>query len=87
MPDHFESLLTGLKTEDRREIATIPEKLVKRALDGDWDGVAELLDGRPGCNQPTLDVAIGRIRRWQIAGIWAARRRINAICRSTCVPL
>lgn len=42
MPDHFESLLTGLKTEDRQEIATIPERFVKRALDGDWDGVAEL---------------------------------------------
>jgi ketosteroid isomerase-like protein len=42
MSNHFESLLAGLKAEDRHEIATIPERFVKRALDGDWDGVAEL---------------------------------------------
>jgi ketosteroid isomerase-like protein len=42
MPSHFESLLGGLSTEDRQEIATIPERFVQRALDGDWDGVAEL---------------------------------------------
>jgi ketosteroid isomerase-like protein len=42
MSNQFESLLIGLKTEDRQEIATIPERFVKRALKGDWDGVAEL---------------------------------------------
>jgi uncharacterized protein (TIGR02246 family) len=42
MSNHFESLLIGLTAEDRQEIATIPERYVKRALDGDWDGVAEL---------------------------------------------
>jgi ketosteroid isomerase-like protein len=42
MPDHFESLLTDLKNEDRQEIATIPERFVKRALADDWHGVAEL---------------------------------------------
>lgn len=42
MANHFESLLTGLRTTDRQEIATIPERFVRRALAGDWDGVAEL---------------------------------------------
>jgi ketosteroid isomerase-like protein len=42
MSSHFESLLPNLKIEDRQEIATIPDRFVKRALGGDWDGVAEL---------------------------------------------
>lgn len=42
MSDHFESLLSGLSPADRKEIPTIPERYVKRALDGDWEGVAEL---------------------------------------------
>lgn len=42
MSNHFESLLAGLSAEDRQEIPTIPEKFVKQALDGDWDGVADL---------------------------------------------
>jgi ketosteroid isomerase-like protein len=42
MSSHFESLLMDLKPGDRQEIATIPERFVKRALNGDWDGVAEL---------------------------------------------
>lgn len=42
MANHFESLLTDLNPADRKEIATIPERFVKRALDGDWQGVAEL---------------------------------------------
>lgn len=42
MSSHFESLLIDLKPEDRKEIPTIPERFVKRILDGDWDGVAEL---------------------------------------------
>lgn len=42
MSSHFESLLVGFSAEDRQEIPTIPERFVKRALEGDWDGVAEL---------------------------------------------
>lgn len=42
MSSYFESLLAGLSAEDRQEIPTIPERFVERALDGDWDGVAEL---------------------------------------------
>jgi ketosteroid isomerase-like protein len=42
MTNHFESLLDFLEVEDRQEIAAIPERFVKRTLDGDWDGVAEL---------------------------------------------
>jgi uncharacterized protein (TIGR02246 family) len=42
MSKDFESLLADFDAEDRREIATIPDRFVKRALDGDWDGVAEL---------------------------------------------
>jgi len=42
MSSHFESLLAGLSARDRQEITTIPERFVQRALDGDWDGVAEL---------------------------------------------
>jgi uncharacterized protein (TIGR02246 family) len=42
MSNDFESLLADLDPEDRREIATIPQRFVKRALEGDWDGVAEL---------------------------------------------
>jgi ketosteroid isomerase-like protein len=42
MSSHFESLLVGLRAEDRQEIATIPERFVERALAADWDGVAEL---------------------------------------------
>lgn len=42
MSSYFESLLVGFSAEDRQEIPTIPERFVKRALDGDWDGVAEL---------------------------------------------
>ena len=42
MPDQFESLLTDLEAEDRREIATIPVRFTQRALAGDWAGVAAL---------------------------------------------
>jgi uncharacterized protein (TIGR02246 family) len=42
MSSDFESLLVDLGPEDRREIATIPDRFVKRALEGDWDGVAAL---------------------------------------------
>lgn len=42
MPREFETLLVDLSPDDRREIATIPERFVKRALEGDWDGVAKL---------------------------------------------
>jgi uncharacterized protein (TIGR02246 family) len=42
MSDEFEALLTDLKPEDRKEIARIPGRFVKRSLDGDWSGVAEL---------------------------------------------
>lgn len=42
MAKHFESLLAGLGDVDRQEIATIPERWVRRALDGDWEGVAAL---------------------------------------------
>jgi ketosteroid isomerase-like protein len=44
MSSHFESLLINLSAEDRQEIPTIPERFVRRALAGDWDGVAELYD-------------------------------------------
>lgn len=42
MSSHFESLLAGFSAEDRKEIPTIPERFVQRALEGDWDGLAEL---------------------------------------------
>lgn len=42
MPNDFESLLVGLNPEDLQEIVTIPDRFVKRALDGDWAGVSEL---------------------------------------------
>ena len=42
MSSHFESLLSGLSADARKEIATVPERFVQRALDGDWDGVANL---------------------------------------------
>lgn len=42
MSSYFESLLIGFSAKDRQEIPTIPERFVDRALEGDWDGVAEL---------------------------------------------
>jgi ketosteroid isomerase-like protein len=42
MSNNLESLLIYLAPEDRQEISMIPEKFMKRALKGDWEGVAEL---------------------------------------------
>lgn len=42
MSNYFASLLAGFSAEDRQEISTIPESFVRHALEGDWDGVAEL---------------------------------------------
>jgi ketosteroid isomerase-like protein len=42
MSKDLESLLVDLNPEDRQEIATIPQRFVKQALEGDWDGVARL---------------------------------------------
>jgi ketosteroid isomerase-like protein len=60
MRSHFASLLVGLPTEARQEIATIPERFVQLALDGDWDGVAELYHPEAIQMPPDQPAVVGR---------------------------